>query len=145
MNERKIINFLKGEAFNLNRSLGGKNNITTLKKIQKILNKLKIKKIKSGSKVFDWKVPKTWSVKDAFIKDHNGKKIIDIKNNFLHILNYSSQVNKTITKKELLKNVYFLKKKPNAIPYVTTYYKKKVWIICLEYKNYLFENYEPTK
>ncbi len=132
MNERKIINFLKGEAFNLNRSLGGKNNITTLKKIQKILNKLKIKKIKSGSKVFDWKVPKTWSVKDAFIKDHNGKKIIDIKNNFLHILNYSSQVNKTITKKELLKNVYFLKKKPNSIPYVTTYYKKK-WGFCLSY------------
>ena len=95
MDERKIINFLKREAFDLNRSLGGKNNIITLKKIQKILNKLKIKKIKSGSKVFDWKVPKTWSVKDAFIKDHNGKKIIDIKNNFLHVLNYSSQVNKT--------------------------------------------------
>ena len=132
MNEKKIINFLKKEAFNLNRSLGGKNNIITLKKIKKIIQKLKIKKIKSGSKVFDWKVPKTWSVKDAYIKDHNGKKIIDIKNNFLHVLNYSSKINKTISKKELLNNLYFLKKKPNSIPYVTTYYKKK-WGFCLSY------------
>ena len=67
---------------------------------------------------------KNLGVKDAFIKDHNGKKIIDIKNNFLHVLNYSSQVNKTISKKELLKNVYFLKKSQILYPMLRLIIKK---------------------
>ena len=134
MREIKIINYLKKEVFQLSRSLGGKNNILTLVKIKKILKNLKLKKIKSGKKIFDWVVPKTWELSDAYIKDEKNRKIIDAKNNFLHILNYSISINKKITKKELFKNLYFLKNKPNAIPYVTSYYKKK-WGFCIKYSD----------
>ena len=126
MENNYIINFLKKNSFTLNRSLGGKNNIKTLLIIKKFLKTLNLKKIKSGKKIFDWNVPLTWELKEGYIKDANDKKIINSKENFLHVLNYSQKINKILTKKELMKNLYFLKKQPNAIPYVTSYYKKKM-------------------
>tara|TARA_S200000501_G_scaffold358189_1_gene382690 strand:+ start:3575 stop:4849 length:1275 start_codon:yes stop_codon:yes gene_type:complete len=133
MENNYIINFLKKNSFPLNRSLGGKNNIKTLLIIKKFLKTLNLKKIKSGKKIFDWNVPLTWELKEGYIKDANDKKIISSKENFLHVLNYSQKINKILTKKELMKNLYFLKKQPNAIPYVTSYYKKK-WGFCVKYK-----------
>ena len=65
MNKIKIINYLKKEVFQLSRSLGGKNNILTLVKIKKILKNLKLKKIKSGKKIFDWVVPEEWNIKNT--------------------------------------------------------------------------------
>ena len=116
MENNYIINFLKKNSFTLNRSLGGKNNIKTLLIIKKFLKTLNLKKIKSGKKIFDWNVPLTWELKEGYIKDANDKKIISSKENFLHVLNYSQKINKILTKKELMKNLYFLKKQPNAIP-----------------------------
>lgn len=133
-NTNKIINLLKKKAFKLNRSLGGKANIKTLKIIQNILPKLKLKNIKSNQKVFDWKVPLVWELKKAYIQDFKGKKIIDVRSNFLHILNYSISVNKVLKKKELFKHLYFSKNKPNSIPYVTSYYKNN-WGFCIKYND----------
>ena len=79
---------------------------------------MKIQKIKSGTKVFDWVIPKEWEVKQAYISDLNGKKIVDYKNSNLHIVGYSNPINKTLSFAELNKHLYSIPKQPNAIPYL---------------------------
>ena len=132
MKDTQIINLLKKKIFNLNRSLAGSDNLKTLKFIKKIIPDLKLKSFKSSKKIFDWRSPKVWSVKDAYVEDEKKVKIVDIKNNFLHVLNYSSRINKFVSKKELFKNLYFIKTMPKAIPYVTSYYFRK-WGFCVKY------------
>ena len=95
--------------FPICRSLTGKGVVKTLKIIKKEFPNLKIKKIKSGTKVFDWNIPPEWNVSDAYILDKKGNKIVDFKKNNLHLLGYSVPVNNTITKNELLKMFELLK------------------------------------
>ena len=103
---------------------------------------MKIKKIKCGTKVFDWKVPAEWNVKDAYIMDKFNKKIIDFKKNNLHLLNYSIPIKKKLNRDEILKKIYSIKKLPNAIPYVTSYYKKiGHFVKHLKKNNLLKKNY----
>ena len=128
-------NFAKKELFTINRSLTGKGNLKTLKLLKKKNNLIKIKKIKSGTKVFDWKVPHEWNVDDAFVLDKNKKKIIDFKENNLHLIGYSIKTKKKLKKNEFLKKIFFIKSKPNAIPYITSYYKKN-WGFCLSYNEF---------
>ena len=125
----------KKTLFPLNRSLTGKGIKNTLKIIKKEFPKLKIKKIKSGTKVFDWSIPQEWNISDAFIIDKNGNKIIDFKKNNLHVVGYSKPINKTINRDNLLNNLFTIKKQPNAIPYITSYYKKR-WGFCLSFNQF---------
>ena len=90
---------------------------------------MKIMKFKTGKKVFDWVVPEEWNIKDAYIKEPNGKKVLDFKKNLLSVVYHSSPVKKWINKKELLKKINYDEKLPNATPYVTSYYKKS-WGFC---------------
>ena len=117
-------NIAKIKLFPLARSLTGNGVKETLNIIQKEFPKLKIKRFKSGTKVFDWNIPEEWNVIDAYIIDKYNNKIIDFKKNNLHLVGYSIPVKKNITKKKLFKNLYFLKNQPKAIPYITSYYKK---------------------
>ena len=120
--------------FPLNRSLTGKDYQKSLKILREIIP-IKIINFKSGSKVFDWKIPLEWNVKDAYILDKNKKKIIDFRKNNLHLMGYSEKVSKIIKLNQLKKNLHFIKEIPNAIPYVTSYYKKR-WGFCLSYNQY---------
>lgn len=129
-----ILNFAKS-IWSFNRSLSGEGNRATLKKIKEIVKKLNIKSIKSGSKCFDWKIPKEWHVDHAYLIDPNGKKICDFKKNNLHLVGYSAAVDKLINLKELKKHLHYLKEQPTAIPYVTSYYKKN-WGFCISYNEY---------
>ena len=128
-------NLAKKILYPINRSITGKGTKKTLEIIKKEFPKLKIKQFKSRSKVFDWNVPPEWNVKKAYIADKKNIKIVDFKNNNLHLLGYSIPVKKKITKKDLFKNLYFLKKQPSAIPYITSYYKKR-WGFCISYNQY---------
>ena len=123
----------KKKLFKLNRSLTGEGNRQTLKIIKDQFKEFKIKSIRSGRKVFDWNIPPEWIIKNAFIMDKNNKKIIDFKNNNLHLVGYSCSVNKFLKRDELLKNIYSLPKQPKAIPYVTSYYKK-FWGFCTSHE-----------
>jgi aminopeptidase-like protein len=116
------------------RSLTGRGNIKTFKILKREIPKLQIKKIKSGTIVFDWKVPPQWDIYDAYVKDQYGNRIIDFKKNNLHVIGYSKFIKKNIKKKNLLKNLYSLQKLPDAIPYITSYYKK-TWGFCLSYND----------
>ncbi len=118
------------KLFPINRSLTGQGTKKTLSAIKKEFSSLKIRKVKSGKRVYDWKVPSEWNIKNAYVMDKYGKKIIDFKSNNLHIVGYSTPINKKIPKETLLKNLYSLPKQPYAIPYKTSYYKK-FWGFCV--------------
>ncbi len=135
---KKYYNIAKTKLFPLNRSLTGKGVKETLNIIKSEFPKLKIKKFKSGTKVFDWKIPNEWNVTNAHVIDKNNKKIIDFKRNNLHLISYSAPINKYLSKKELFKKLHFLPKQPDAIPYITSYYKK-TWGFCISYNE--FKNY----
>ena len=112
------------DLFPICRSISGKGLYQTLKYIKKIIPSLRICSVKSGTKVFDWKVPQEWNIKDAYVKDEKNKKIIDFKNNNLHLVSYSEPVSRKMSFSELEKHLHTEPKIPNAIPYVTSYYKK---------------------
>ena len=118
------------DLFPLNRSITGDGIRKTLMYFEKINPEFKRLKFKSGKKIFDWKIPYEWEIKEAYFKHISGKKFADFKKNNLHIIGYSTPISKTMSKKELLKNIFTSKKRKNAIPYVTSYYKKK-WGFCL--------------
>ena len=132
---KKYYNLAKKVLFPICRSLTGPGVRKTLKIIKEKIPKLKIKSIKSGTKVFDWIVPPEWDVTDAYVLDKDGLKIIDFKKNNLHLFGYSIPLEKTLTKKDLFKNLYFLKKRPKAIPYITSYYQKR-WGFCISYDEF---------
>ena len=118
--------------FPICRSITGDGIQKTMKYFEKLNPSLKRIKFKSGSKVFDWTVPPEWSINNAYIKHSSGKKFADFKKNNLHLVNLSIPINKYIKKKDLIKKIHTLKNFKNAIPYVTSYYKRD-WGFCLSY------------
>ena len=132
---KKFYNIAKSKLFPITRSLTGDGVKKTLNIIKKEFPKLKIKRFKSGTKVFDWNIPEEWNVTDAYVIDKYNNRIIDFKNNNLHLVGYSIPIKKNISKKELFKNLYFLKNQPKAIPYITSYYKRR-WGFCISYNDY---------
>ncbi len=135
MTIRKYYGIAKTKLFPITRSLTGQGVRETLEIIKKEFPQLQIKKIRSGTKVFDWNIPEEWNVKDAFVIDKFNKKIIDFQKNNLHLMGYSIPIKKKITKQELFKNLYILKNQPEAIPYVTSYYRKR-WGFCISYNDF---------
>ena len=132
---KKFYDLGKNILFPICRSLTGNGVRKTLKIIKKNFPLLKIKKIKSSTKVFDWSIPSEWNISDAYVLDKNGLKIIDFSVNNLHLVGYSEPINKTFTKNELFKNIHYLQNQPEAIPYITSYYKKR-WGFCISYNQF---------
>ena len=118
------------EIWPLNRSLTGEGVRKTLEQIKAHLPKLEIKSVPSGTAVFDWIIPKEWSVNEAYIVTPNGEKICDFKTNNLHLLGYSTPFDGKVSLKELKEHLYTLPDQPEAIPYITSYYKER-WGFCL--------------
>ena len=125
---------LAKKIFPLNRSLTGKGTLATLKYFKKINNKIIIKNVKSGKKIFDWKVPEEWNVNHAYFQDEKKRKYCNFKKTISILL-------VTLLKKRfnhlqsIIKKIYFNKDKPNSIPYVTSYYKKD-WGFCMSLNDF---------
>ena len=98
--------------------------------LRELVPSLEAIEIPSGTQVFDWTIPKEWRVNEAYVVDPNGQRILDIKENNLHLLNYSVPFRGSLTRAELDAHLYSLPDKPTAIPYLTTYYKER-WGFCL--------------
>ena len=128
--EGKKMYELAGELFPVCRSITGEGTRMTLKRIQQEIPQMTINEVPSGSKVFDWTIPNEWKVEDAYIEDESGCKILDFKENNLHIVGYSIPIDKWVSLEELDKHLYSLPDHPDWIPYVTSYYKER-WGFCM--------------
>ncbi|WP_440669458.1 DUF4910 domain-containing protein [Candidatus Pelagibacter sp. HIMB1483] len=125
----KVFNLAK-KVWNYNRSLTGQGVRDTLNEFKKINKDLKINKVRSGTKAFDWEIPLEWNVREAYISDPSGKKICDFHKNNLHLVGYSIPQKKSFNLEQIKKKIYTYKKIPKAIPYHTSYYKKD-WGFCM--------------
>ncbi len=130
----EIYNFAN-ELWPINRSITGEGVRITLLKIKEHLPNLKIFSVPSGSKAFNWTVPKEWNVKEAYIVTPSGKKICDFKENNLHLFGYSIPFRGELSLEKLKSHLYTLPEQRNAIPYVTSYYKER-WGFCLSQEQY---------
>ncbi|MGG3888384.1 DUF4910 domain-containing protein [Metabacillus fastidiosus] len=127
--EGELMHQLMTELYPICRSITGDGVRETLKIIQEIVP-LTIHEVPTGTKVFDWEIPKEWNIKDAYILDEEGNKVVDFKKNNLHVVSYSIPVDKVISLKELQDHLYSLEEQPDAIPYITSYYKER-WGFCI--------------
>jgi len=120
--------------FPICRSITGNGVRKTLNIIQEKIP-ITQKEIASGTKVFDWTVPDEWNIKDAYVKDEKGNRIIDFKKSNLHIVGYSIPFRGKLSLKELKEHLYTLPEQPEVIPYITSYYKRR-WGFCLTHNLY---------
>lgn len=88
--------------------------------------------VPTGTEVFDWSVPKEWNVRDAFIADSSGRRIVDFRKSNLHLLNYSIPVHQFMTLEELRPHLHTIPQSPDWIPYRTSYYRE-TWGFCLSH------------
>jgi aminopeptidase-like protein len=113
----------------LNRSLTGDGNRESLKILSEVLP-LAVHEVPSGSTCFDWTIPPEWNVKEAWIKDPAGRKIVDFSSNNLHLLGYSTPFAGRLSLEELKSHLYSLPEQPDLIPYLNSYYRER-WGFCL--------------
>ncbi|MFD0886158.1 DUF4910 domain-containing protein [Streptosporangium algeriense] len=91
---------------------------------------LEISEVPTGTEVLDWTVPREWNIRDAYVKDALGDRVIDFAESNLHVVGYSVPVSATMTLDELRGHLHTLPEQPDLIPYRTSYYAE-TWGFCL--------------
>ena len=109
--------------FPICRSITGNGVRETLKVLQEYCSELKTYEVPCGTKVFDWVIPDEWNIAEAYIENETGERIIDFKQNNLHVVGYSQPMDEWVELAELKRHIHTLPKQPAFIPYVTSYYK----------------------
>ena len=114
------------------RSITGDGVRRTLDRLSRRLD-LEVHEVPTGTQVFDWTIPREWSIRDAFIKNPAGERIVDFQRCNLHVLNYSRPVRAQLPLEELKKHVFTLPDQPDLIPYRTSYYAES-WGFCMAHR-----------
>ena len=123
------------ELYPICRSITGDGLRTTLGILKRYIA-LDIHEVPSGTQVFDWTVPKEWNIKDAFVKNLRGERVIDFHKSNLHVVNYSVPVKAKMSLSELKKHIFTLPDSPQWVPYRTSYYKES-WGFCMAHEDLL--------
>jgi aminopeptidase-like protein len=120
------------ELYPICRSISGRGVRETLAILRRLVP-LDVHEVASGTQVFDWVVPNEWNIAGAYIKDPEGKKVVDFADHNLHIMSYSKPVRATMTLAELRPHLHSLPDHPDRIPYRTSYYRED-WGFCLSHR-----------
>ena len=126
---------LMTDLYPICRSITGDGLRKSLRMIQQYIP-LELFEVPSGTKVFDWTVPKEWNIKDAYVENSKGERIIDFKKSNLHVVNYSISVDRMMPLKDLQKHLHTIPEHPDWIPYRTSYYNQN-WGFCLSHNDFI--------
>jgi aminopeptidase-like protein len=121
------------EMYPICRSITGDGVRRTFDLIERIVP-LERHEVPSGTRVFDWEIPREWNIRDAYIADRSGRRVVDFREHNLHVVNYSKPVRATMNLEELEPHLYSLPDRPDWIPYRTTYYREH-WGFCLRHRD----------
>jgi aminopeptidase-like protein len=125
---------LIADLYPICRSITGEGFRETLRRLQAYLpHLLSVNEVPTGTKVLDWTVPNEWNIRDAYVKNSRGERVIDFQRSSLHVLNYSVPVNRRMSSQELREHCFSLPDHPGWIPYRTSYYKE-AWGFCVTHR-----------
>lgn len=138
---KKEIKSYVERLFPITRSITGDGNRETLKILSEIVP-ITVREYTSGTQVFDWVIPDEWKIRDAWIKDKNGNKVVDFSKCNIHIVSYSKPFHGWLYFEELETHLYTHPEIPDAVPYRTAYYKQD-WGFCVNRHQYeLLQNFK---
>jgi aminopeptidase-like protein len=120
---------LMTDLFPICRSITGAGLRDTLDRIGKIVP-LQLTEVPTGTVAFDWTVPKEWNIRDAWVADDRGERVIDFRQSNLHVVSYSTPVRRRLTLDELRPHLHTMPDHPTWVPYRTSYYAES-WGFCL--------------
>jgi aminopeptidase-like protein len=120
------------EIYPICRSITGRGVRETLRAIGAHI-KLEVHEVPTGTAVFDWVIPREWNIRDAYIRNERGEKILDFAQSNLHVMGYSVPVQQRISLAQLKQHVYTLPDQPDLIPYRTSYYAED-WAFCMPHR-----------
>lgn len=126
---------LIAELYPLCRSITGDGIRETLRRLESRIP-LSRYEVPSGTQVFDWKVPREWNIRDAWVKNSKGERVIDFRESNLHIVGYSIPVRRRMSLEELKPHLFTIPDRPEWIPYRTSYYNEG-WGFCLSHRRLL--------
>jgi aminopeptidase-like protein len=119
---------LVAELYPICRSITGNGVRRTLEIIDREIG-LEVHEVPSGTRVLDWTVPREWNVRDAWVADAAGRRVIDFQASNLHLVSYSVPVRGTMPLAELRRHLFTLPDHPDWVPYRTSYYAQR-WGFC---------------
>ena len=120
---------LMAELFPICRSLTGDGVRETFSILGRTVP-LEITEIPSGTKIFDWTLPREWNIRDAWISGPDGTRVVDFNSSNLHVLGYSVPVRARMPLGELREHLFTHPENPDWIPFRTSYYQEN-WGFCL--------------
>ncbi len=126
---------LVAELYPLCRSITGEGVRETLRRLKRHID-IAIREVPSGTQVFDWTVPKEWNIRDAYIADSRGERVVDFQRSNLHVQNYSTPVRARMSLEALRPHLHTLPEAPEWVPYRTSYYRE-TWGFCLSHRQML--------
>lgn len=122
---------LAADIYPICRSLTGSGVRTTLDVLERVTPLVRTE-IPSGVRVLDWTVPPEWTIRDAYIKNAQGERVVDFREHSLHVLNYSAPIRARMTLAALKPHIFTLPEQPDLIPYRTSYYQER-WGFCMSH------------
>ena len=126
---------LATELFPWHRSIAGEGLRQTLRRIANDIP-LQIHEVPSGSPALDFTIPLEWDIRDAYVADASGERVIDYRASNLHVVAYSQAVRQEMTWAELESHLHSLPQQPDLIPYRTLYFREG-WGFCLTHQQRL--------